>query len=485
MRIQVNRRRKNQLAFHDWAIGFSGARINPENRWVKLANIVPWDLVDQLYAENFIDSLTGHPAIESRIAFGALIIKQEFRLSDEDTVQMICENPHVQYFLGLSEFTWLPLFDSSKMVFFRKRFPPEAMAKINEAIIAAEKGNPPSAPMTGSGNDSAPDDNENTGTLILDATCAPANVHFPTDTGLLNDAREASEQLVDALFEPVSGQVKPRTYRQKARQSYLRLVRNKRPGYRLIRKTIRQQLQYLRRNLYHIGQLSKHHPLNDRQTEKLEVIDQIYKQQRQMYDGKLHKIEHRIVSVHQPWVRPIVRGKLTAKVEFGAKLALSMEDGYSRIEMISWDAFNESKTLIDSCERYFERNGCYPERILADKIYRNRTNLHYCDLKGIKMNGPKLGRPPRDKAIFNEQKRLEKMEAGERNAIEGKFGEAKQRYGLDRVMTRLSETSESVIHLIVVVMNLKKRLRDFIVKLLEALHSGQFRFQLELLAVTQ
>jgi hypothetical protein len=77
------------------------------------------------------------------------------------------------------------------------------------------------------------------------------------------------------------------------------------------------------------------------------------------------------------------------------------------------------------------------------------------------------------------------MEAGERNAIEGKFGEAKQRYGLDRVMTRLSETSESVIHLIVVAMNLKKRLRDFIVKLLEALHSGQFRFQLELLAVTQ
>jgi hypothetical protein len=101
------------------------------------------------------------------------------------------------------------------------------------------------------------------------------------------------------------------------------------------------------------------------------------------------------------------------------------------------------------------------------------------------MNGPKLGRPPRDKALFNEQKRLEKMEAGERNVIEGKLGEAKQRYGLDRVMTRLSDTSESMIHLIVVVMNLKKRLRVLFVKLLETLYFGQLRFRSKFLPVTQ
>lgn len=219
----MNRRRSNQLAFHDWPSGFSGARINPDNRWVRMAQIIPWEMVDELYAENFADSFTGHPSVNSRIAFGALIVKEELNLSDDETVAMICENPHIQYFLGLSEFTWIPPFDSSKMVFFRQRFPPAAMAKINEAIIGAGKGTlPPSAP-TDSDRQDSPDQKSNEGTLLLDATCAPANVRFPTDAGLLNDAREASEQLIDELYQPVSGQVKPRTYRRKARQSYLRL----------------------------------------------------------------------------------------------------------------------------------------------------------------------------------------------------------------------------------------------------------------------
>lgn len=481
----MNRRRSNQLAFHDWPSGFSGARINPDNRWVIMAQIIPWEMVDELYAENFADSFTGHPSVNSRIAFGALIVKEELNLSDDETVAMICENPHIQYFLGLSEFTWIPPFDSSKMVFFRQRFPPAAMAKINEAIIGAGKGTlPPSAP-TDSDRQDSPDQKSNEGTLLLDATCAPANVRFPTDAGLLNDAREASEQLIDELYQPVSGQVKPRTYRRKARQSYLRLVRNKRPGFRLIRKTIRQQLQYLKRNLGHIRHLSKQQPLSRKQIEKLNVLEQICRQQNEMYEGRRHKVENRIVSVHQPWIRPIVRGKLTAKVEFGAKVALSLENGYARVETLSWEAFNESKTLIDSCERYFERNGCYPERILADKIYRNRENLQYCDLRGIKLHGPKLGRPPKDKALYNEQKWMEKQEAGERNAVEGKFGEAKQRYGLGRVMTRLSVSSESVIHLIFLVTNLKKRLRDLLFKLLKALLFSQFRSRPAISSVTQ
>ena len=179
-----------------------------------------------------------------------------------------------------------------------------------------------------------------------------------------------------------------------------------------------------------------------------------------MYMEKCHKVENRIVSIHQPWVRPIVRGKLTANTEFGAKLALSLENGYARIEKLSWDSFNESLTLIESCNRYKERNGVYPERILADKIYRNRNNLNFCADHGIKMNGPKLGRPPKDKKLYEQQKYLERSEAGERNVIEGKFGEAKNRYGLNRVMTRLSDTSDTAIHMTILVMNLKKRLRD-------------------------
>lgn len=427
-----------------------------------LLKIIPWDLVDRKYAENFEGRRTGNPAIESRMAFGSLIIKQELNLSDEDTVAMIRENPHCQYFLGMSEFTQTAPFDASKMTAFRKRFTAEAMAAINEAIITAGRDENNLPPASGDGGNSDDETLDNAGTLILDATCAPADIHFPTDAGILNDARLLSEKLIDQLHIRQSGKTKPRTYRLKARQDYLLLIRNKRPSRKLIRRTIRKQLQYLGRNLQHLEQLSAQSSLSFRQEQSLETIIGVYRQQKQMYDNRSHAVDNRIVSVSQPWVRPIVRGKLCAKTEFGAKLALSMEDGYARIEKLSWSAFNESKTLIDSCMKYKERNGVFPERILADKIYRNRDNLRFCQKNNIQLNGPKLGRPPKDKQIYDEQKRLERQEAGERNAIEGKFGEGKRRYGLDRVMTRLDESSNTVIHLTIVVMNLKKRLRDLL-----------------------
>ncbi len=255
-------------------------------------------------------------------------------------------------------------------------------------------------------------------------------------------------------------------------------VRNRRPSYRLIRQTLRSQLQFIRRNIGHIQTLSKSRSLTAKQETKLSIIQQVYEQQLKMYEERSHQHADRIVSVSQPDVRPIVRGKAATKTEFGAKIAVSLENGYARIEKLSWDAFNESQTLQSSCERYFERHGYYPERILADKIYRTRDNLNYCSRRGITMNGPKLGRPPKDRALYDEQKRRERLDAGERNAIEGKFGEAKRRYGLNRVMTRKSTSSETTIAMIFLLMNLKKTLRDlfcaFFLQIYKKLHFEAF-----------
>lgn len=136
-----------------------------------------------------------------------------------------------------------------------------------------------------------------------------------------------------------------------------------------------------------------------------------------------------------------------------------MNAGYAYIERLSWDAYNESQTLKDTVERYREATGSYPEKILADKIYRTRDNLSYCKKYGIHMNGPKLGRPTKDKALYAQQCRQEIMESGERNAVEGEFGTGKRNYGLNRLTARLKETCETQIHLIFMVMNLWKRLR--------------------------
>ncbi len=154
------------------------------------------------------------------------------------------------------------------------------------------------------------------------------------------------------------------------------------------------------------------------------------------------RVDTRIVSIHQPHVRPIVRGKSQTKVEFGVKVHVSMIDGISFLDEINWEAFNEGGHMMDYIEKYKVRFGYYPKEILADQIYCTRANR-----KVLKLLAKPLGRPP---VVSNH------VRPGERNPIEGKFGQAKTAYGLDRIHARLIGTSESMIVIIVLVLNLVK-----------------------------
>lgn len=178
-----------------------------------------------------------------------------------------------------------------------------------------------------------------------------------------------------------------------------------------------------------------------------------------MYGTGTHKVDDRIVSLHQPWVQPIVRGKTAVPVEFGAKVALSLTDGYARVEELSWDAFNESTTLIAAMERYKKQTGVYLERALMDRIYRTRQNIASCKEHGIRLNGPRLDRPSKDRVLYRKQLDEERRKSGERNEIEGCIGVCKRRYGLDLVLMRLKHTSEVDIHASILTRNLFRRLR--------------------------
>ena len=112
-------------------------RLSSENRWVKLSRKMPWDKIEEEYLKN-IDLKNGRPAISSRIAFGACFIRSAENITDERTVQAIAENPYMQYFLGLKEFDPQPLFDSSMMVHFRKRFPVNFVADVNEYLCTGK-----------------------------------------------------------------------------------------------------------------------------------------------------------------------------------------------------------------------------------------------------------------------------------------------------------------------------------------------------------
>lgn len=187
-----------------------------------------------------------------------------------------------------------------------------------------------------------------------------------------------------------------------------------------------------------------------------------------MYELRTHRIEDRIVSISQPHIRPMVRGKASAPVEFGAKVSVSMVNGYAFLERLSWDSFNEGVTLIETLEAYKKRFGCYPKTVIADKIYRTRENRAFCKAHGIRLSGPALGRPAQGEEAAD-GRRMARQDASERNAIEGKFGEGKRKYGLGLIRARLASTSEAVISLQLLVMNLERRLRDLFVRLIRRL----------------
>jgi len=473
-------KKTKQVSFDENPHSFIGAHLSSENRWVKLAQIIPWSRLEGRYHRTFANPKVGNPAKSCRMAIGSLIIKERLKLSDEETIAIILDSPYMQFFIGMHSFSDRAPFDASTMTYFRKRLTPEILAEINQLIVESSNDDD-NHDDNASGDIETPAESKsepkNEGTLILDATCAPADVHFPTDVALLNDSRVKLEEMIDHLNEG-SDEKKPRTYRQKARTLYLRFARNRKPRYKQIRRAIREQLGFVRRDIELTKELltTSSRQLTPRQMQYWQTIQDVYRQQLEMYQEKKHKVEGRIVSIHQPWVRPIVRGKATADVEFGAKISVSLVNGYAMIEQLDWNAFNESGDLQAAVERFRERHGCYPERILADKIYRNRKNHQYCAGLGIRMNGPNLGRPPKDKKLYDEQKRQERSEAGERNAVEGKFGEAKRCYTLNRVMTRLKNTSEVSIHMTFLVMNLEKRLRDIILLFYRWLSAEQLAF---------
>ncbi len=131
----------------------------------------------------------------------------------------------------------------------------------------------------------------------------------------------------------------------------------------------------------------------------MNLLTTVYEQQRIMHETKSHSTPRRIVSLSQPFVRPMVRGKARAKTEFGAKLHISLVDGYARLERLSFEPYNEAGDFFHIVERYRERYGRYPEQILADKLYRSRDTLAFCKEKGIRLAGPALGRPPKDRQL--------------------------------------------------------------------------------------
>lgn len=444
-----------------------GVKLDETKQIIKIADYIQWHKYEDKYADLF-PSNKGRPAHSFRVACATLILQAYTGLSDRKLEEAISENPYYQYFIGCNEYTTKAPVCHSSIGEFRKRITPDMVNELNDEIIKfiyKENGRDFDNPdgqlfienCDNEGEITFGYENDNLGTAIINATCSPQNIKYPQDYVLLNDARIKTEEIIDKLYS-LSGKkgVKPRTYRRKLNQDYLKVAKMRRKNTKTIRSLIRKLLHSIERNMRYISCFQDAGlKLNDVEAAYIKTIKKLFEQQKYMFQNNTHQVKDRIVSIHQPYIRPIVRGKAKNPVEFGAKYEVLVDENHiARLEKISFNPYNESETLIDSIKKFKAIRGHYPERVLVDQIYRTQKIIKFCNDHNIVISGPRLGRPPKNEKISKNEKEQNRRNNVDRIEVERFFSKTKRCFGANLIKTKLADTTFTVIGFIVLAANL-------------------------------
>ena len=464
--------------------------LDKTNRWVALGELLPWTELEKEYNSRLDNQKKGAGNKPARMILGAMIIKHKLNLSDAETIEIIRESPYMQYFCGLHEFTEKPIFDPSLFVTIRKRISEEELNKMTVKLLNRQKRlleekrrreeeeakkndeEPPTPepedPDATSFTDSQ--GREHKGVLKMDATCADAEMRYPVDVDIIHDGCRKVTDYIIKVCETFELH-KPRTNFSHARQVYLQLVKKAKKKGKMVRDAISVMLNCLRKDIRILMDiLAKnkmyHECLFTYEKRTLTAIFKMYRQQEEMFRTKTHTCADRILSIFQPHVRAIVRGKAKARTEFGAKIGASVVEGYTFIDHHSWDAYNESQDLSLQIQLFKERFGYLPATILADKIYLNKANRDILKDLEIQSYCKPLGRPPKDPPSEEKKSKMAKAVGG-RNEIECSFGTGKRIYRANDIRAKLPETARCWTGMCYFVKNVMKFLRELCLALTE------------------
>ena len=270
---------------------------------------------------------------------------------------------------------------------------------------------------------------------MQDATCYESRISFPTDVKMTWTCCQASYQMIQEQRKLMKLRRSRMNY-SRQKENFLSYQKTRKKTRRAEKKLRKKLLKFLFRLTGHLDQLEDK-KLSEKQKSKLGHIKKVYEQQyEKLYSNTL--IKHRIVSLSKPYVRPIVRGKETKTVEFGAKVNILQVNGINFIEHMSYDAFNEGTRLI---------SGIYLQRKLfgkcthqsADQIYATNANRKYCTQNKIATNFIPKGR---QKPQYTEQAAILRkiLNRARSTILEGSFGNEKNHYLLQKIAARNQKT---------------------------------------------
>ena len=285
---------------------------------------------------------------------------------------------------------------------------------------------------------------EDLDTMYTDATCYESEMRYPTDAKLLWEGIEKSYGIMCGLSSGL-GVRRPRTKYLDVRKANLSYRKRRRHTKGQTRKITRRLLDLLGKILGEIRNLRQSHKesedlLTKREKGDLEIIGKMHEQQESHFESgnSRESIPDRIVSISKPYVRPIVRGKETKSVEFGAKVNNILVDGVSFIDKLSFDAFNEGTRLTDCLSLHKRLFGVEVRKVGGDAGYAGAVNRDYCKKHDITTSFSKRGRPSSGRKVKDAvRQELARVRA---TAMEGSFGTQKEHYDLKRVKARTEKT---------------------------------------------
>ena len=280
---------------------------------------------------------------------------------------------------------------------------------------------------------------ENLHVCMTDATCYESHMRFPTDMKLLWESigwlyRHTCQHCRDL------GIRRPRNKYTDVAKSYLSYCKKRKRKASRTRMLKRRMMRLLEKLIMQKDAIHREYGASLRYTQdyqkRLSIVGKVLVQEKEMFEGR--KVSDRIVSIDRHYIRPIVRGKETKSVEFGAKVNNIQIDGISFIEHISFKAFNEGIRLKDCIRMQQKLMSVRVRCVAADSIYANNANRKFCTKYGISTSFVRKGRAAKDEQL----RKVLRSELSKERAtrLEGSFGTQKQHYSLSRIKVRNRKT---------------------------------------------
>lgn len=387
---------------------------------------LPWDQLSECLPNEFNNGVGAPRWFSNRGMIAMMFLKSYLKLSDEKLVERFNTDWSLQMFCGKVLRDGERIRDKAIVSRIRTYIGKHADLYAMQRVLL----------------DHWKRDMSNTHVLLMDATCYESYIRFPTDVKILwESCHWVFEKQIFGLCR-TSGVKRPRSkyLEQKRRQGAYE--RKRRKTYKEGHKRKRSLLYLLEKGLGQLQELLNQNPqirLTSREYAYLRTIRKVWEQQSVLFLYPGAKIDNRIVSLHKPYVRPIVRGKENKRVEFGMKAHMLQVDGITLFENMSFDAFNESTRLKISVLKHKSYFGaCH--QLGADRIYATNNNRKYLTAKDIFTCFPAKGPKVADK-----QRDIMRMLLGKARStvLEGSFGHHKTFYGLHKIKA-LSEKNEKV-----------------------------------------